>query len=1009
MLRQRSLKSKLDVKHRKSTSSEHAVHLEHLDPTIAQRDANIAACKAYKQAESRAREDIPLFPLTPESSPRRHPTERSGQGQDDINAPFSVHGNGRGVCRQQSVRFMGPCSVQPRERKCQRQYASRNSTDGGPDKVTNELKNSDMNSSQNQVLGLLKTDDSDQLPSPPQRPPPPVPLPEYAASYLDGLAAEEYYTPEDDVASAPSSYRRLPKPKPTSTADPRSTRRSLQTQTFLAETSPGIRSTMASSARRLSRSDPSSSNVPHAVPPLRTPKSMSFLGSRSFHARFSTNQDSNANGQNLSDSREEVPTPEGHPTSQQKPKGPDLLQSLSRRTEQRMRKSLRGSGSTEEVLASSPNHKTLLLGSRGFKSKARNMSKSFKTKLKTFFSTVGPGGETPSIPCQHIDAQRTHVNEAFGTSRAADTECEGSAIQAGETIHTVPARMPSLHESPQGLVHSRKASLESLKTERERQASDDKSLTSWAHSGPSTLTSQQQEEWREWEGQRLSVINENGPQAASPSTRRPGLHEQLFHRPENNTGKPHGPGKIVDSQRVYSALMKRMRDIHKQAASIAEQRSRSSDTEKPAVSEEPGGRSPSQTPDTVRHAISRMDHLSVDNQVTPTRRSKKTNCSRAETVETGARLASGSTAANPCRSVLGPPTGDSAGTLTPPRRMASELERGPSEMGSRFTDSPASYLFRTASPYRRALSRSMHEEQDAWARQSSVSESQGSDTGTQVHHTSGWQELLSDGNSNFERDVAYSESVYSADEGPGAEMEAGYTMPTMPRNFSNDLTPSRVRPLRGHVREPAQIHGYPTTHGHFEFDFNEDPFEPSTEKPTLPTTNKFVLPLAQVQNNVVRQTTSPLKKPYCEGGLGDIGGGSVLVENQNPPPVPDKSVLRPSSYTGLGGGGYGGECIAGNRGKQASRCSSPSGASSAKTASPGLTAALRRQFGSGPGSSWRWRRRMRVKSNADKDGNVTAGWGEGEVVLEEEEDKNNYCRVIQVKAWGDDESARAFV
>jgi hypothetical protein len=269
--------------------------------------------------------------------------------------------------------------------------------------------------------------------------------------------------------------------------------------------------------------------------------------------------------------------------------------------------------------------------------------------------------------------------------------------------------------------------------------------------------------------------------------------------------------------------------------------------------------------------------------------------------------------------------------------------------------------------------------------------------------------LLSNGNSDFERDVAYSESVYSADEGPGAEMEAGYTMPAMPRDFSNDLTPSRVRPLRGHVREPAQIYASPATHGHFEFNLNEDPFEPIAEKPTLPTTNKFVLPLAQVQNNVVRQTTSPLKIPYREGGLGDGGGGSVLVENQHPPLVPDKSVLRPS-YTGVGGGGYGGETLAENEGKQASRCSSPMGASSAKTASPRLTAALRRQFGSGQGSSWRWRRKMRAKSNADNGGNVTAGWGEGAVVLEEEEDKkNNYCRVIQVKAWGDDESTRAFV
>lgn len=43
MLRRRSFKSKPDLRRSKSTSSAHGVVLEHLDPTIAQRDAHIAA------------------------------------------------------------------------------------------------------------------------------------------------------------------------------------------------------------------------------------------------------------------------------------------------------------------------------------------------------------------------------------------------------------------------------------------------------------------------------------------------------------------------------------------------------------------------------------------------------------------------------------------------------------------------------------------------------------------------------------------------------------------------------------------------------------------------------------------------------------------------------------------------------------------------------------------------------------------------------------------------------
>src|SRR6478609_11734277 len=100
MLRRRRSKSKPDLNRRKSTSSVHSVHLEHIDQTSAQRDAQAAAARAFSLARRRAAADnMPLFPPTPptpESSPRRR------------QAATSCDESTENIRRRQSVRFVGP-------------------------------------------------------------------------------------------------------------------------------------------------------------------------------------------------------------------------------------------------------------------------------------------------------------------------------------------------------------------------------------------------------------------------------------------------------------------------------------------------------------------------------------------------------------------------------------------------------------------------------------------------------------------------------------------------------------------------------------------------------------------------------------------------------------------------------------------------------------------------------------------------------------------------------------
>ncbi|KAK0729870.1 hypothetical protein B0H67DRAFT_560092 [Lasiosphaeris hirsuta] len=992
MLRRHSIKSKSDLQRRKSTSSVHSVHLEHIDPALAQRDAQIAASEAFTRAQSRAKLDMPLFPPTPDSSPRRRQIERSGSSRDDKNGDENGQASSKGLYRRQSVRFMGPFSVQGKSYQDGSACTKSDSMDIDRAPAQTEGKRA-VYSPQSYTHDRLTT-------HPPKRPyrapppPPPIPLPGIAAGYIHALAAgDEYYTPEDDIASAPSSYRRLRRSRSMFASEENQVRKSQEhSSSLLGGRLQSSKPSPTSYARRMLHSDPRDDKNSRMAPPLRTPRSMSFLKTRHILTGSRTSRDGNPEGSPVL----EVPSPpENKPltaaqsTPQLYSKASAVFFSRNRRTEPIIRKSLRDHSLTDGSVGVHSTAPGMPLGKEdGFKTKARKASKSLKTKFKSLFSLSKSEEDPPSIPSQHIESQRTYLSDGFGSLVFSEAGQDLQSILDSGSIHKVPSRLPSLQTLPANIIHSSRGSLESLRSDRLRMVSDDRSLTSWTNSGPSTLTSQQQQEWREWERQRLSIIGENGAHAASPSIRRQALDARLFQRQEDVVDTPTRPhGYSTDSQRIYSALMKRIQAISNKHAEIVEQQSRSSlspsygtplvrpignadDTPRANQSVaafESTSRSlnpidtPTRGPAKLKLSSDPDERDQILNRATsPTPSLREPNLQPAMREVRGlcaAFLAGRSTSASLATSEPRASSPDPFTSRLSDRASPTKELKVLSDRGSAFFGSPTSHLFRTTSPYRRALRQSIQEGQTSRTRDDSGSEQLISEDGTQIRVING-SDMIRSISSESASDNYYEESIYSTDgyehatdqaanagngrHGPGspatyrpagyrvdssvssidwktwlsanvAKMESSptpsrrseveYALPTMPKCFSG-----------GHVRESTQIYE----------DYEEDVgmFEPPTHKPSLPTS-----PLATVEPNVVK-----ISPPQRSGKRATPPATRhSLHENESPtqaPPIPIKSALRATPSP-----------------MKRARSNVGHAVVPSITSSPGLTAAVQRQFG----------------------------------------------------------------
>jgi hypothetical protein len=470
-----------------------AVQLQHIDPLLAQLDAETAATKAFDRGRARSSAEVTLFPAT------RSPETKRPQD---------------GLSRRRSVRFIGSCSVSGR------QAMSR----------------------------------SDPLPS------------SRTVRHFDSIAnLDTYATAQTEHASATDSLGRLRRSR--SFASSVAGRDSRTAHGGIVPTS--INSHL-----------PLNGVTQPPVQMLRAPKSMSFL--RTCRAGSIISRGGSV------DVVSEFGGSPGGAGSQLRPSPPhsvtqtsSFFRYRSKRPDAPMRKSLRQTSSNSEPASiTSMRASTIIVHkeSGSLRRKAREVSKSLKTRFKSLLNLSRHTQENAGTPFQHIDAQRTHVFDGFDSalsSRGGNSEYEYN--ENGSCIHRVSSQVPYLHDIPSSqMLKSVQGSVESLHGEKP----DDKSMvTSWTSCGPGTLVSQTPGHG-DWERQRLSVIRESGSHAASPSLRR--LGPLSVANTCQATSAQHQHGQLtpthspIDSQRVYSALMKRMNET-RQLANIVEQQRKSSD------------------------------------------------------------------------------------------------------------------------------------------------------------------------------------------------------------------------------------------------------------------------------------------------------------------------------------------------------------------------------------------------------------------------------------------------
>lgn len=752
MLRRHSTKSRSDLHRRKSTASVRSVHLEHIDAAVARRDAQTAAMEAFSRAQGRQSTGKALFPPQPASANKEN-TSPAGLSRVDSTTSLRSGYRRQGLERRQSVRFVGPESgLQTRASRISMRTAA-------PERPEAPARRPIQRSQSTQSISYMPRSvfrNSENLPLPDRTSSvgkttvtPKAAKTALSQAYLQALTPDyEQYTPEDDIASMPSSYRRV-----------RKTRSMLGTRTSLRESvdgnavgthgsSPHNRGTMAQNKQttsgalfpRYSFMKRREDNAMPSTPQLRAPKSMSFLKSR----RDRPDRQS-SDGSPSGDASPIFGVQETSLRSRILPKPPKLFGYKCGEPQQELPKTLRDSSANLDMPASGTDASLGRSRSGSLRNRARKVSTSLKSRFRNLF--INKSEEEARLPAQQIEAQRTHVSEVFDENPWTSDVPEHNHCRERSSLSRVSTRIPSLHAIPSHeRLHSRRGSIDSCKSAA-GQASDEKSrVTSWASTDTNTVIAHRpQEAMDEWEKQRLSIINENGVQNPPQPLGCPVIGLQTITSQEE-LAPPTAlqrlpPGAAVDSQRVYSALMKKMNETQ-QLAGIVEQQRKSSDGSDPFRTLSPSSSIGSgDSSDTVASTQVRnpRTHLSISGKDIE----KYASCARpASEREVSSYNELSHSAADDHRS------------LSPPIHLTPKGE-GPvaaktiTDRGSAFFGSPTSHLFRTTSPYRRSLQEAMRAER-------------GKDLCREPGETTDERIALAN-KSDAAAKVAYSESNYSSE------------------------------------------------------------------------------------------------------------------------------------------------------------------------------------------------------------------------------------------------------
>ncbi|QSZ37376.1 hypothetical protein DSL72_009474 [Monilinia vaccinii-corymbosi] len=521
----------------KSASSPYVKH-DPVNPEESRMHAHAAAIHAFNRAQERSGTGGGnMNGLSRSNSITQGNQSRPNQAN---NSPS--HDN-QGLKRQQSVRFAGPSAVKRRQ-----------STGKGTEPPALTHKPS--------VATLRPVAMTTNAPVPAAYRPPSrsssigkaslgkAVAQDYAThNYVTNLAYDEYYVQGDDVASTPSSYRRIRKSK--SMFSPLSA----PSNVFYSNGSPD--QTNYSLTPRTQENDA----------PLRAPKSMSFLRGGRDYFKSTTSCERNDDAVQMARDRFFAQT-----TQQRLREQPSFLfRSKAQRQEKPFRKSVRSSsGKSAATLDSSES-----IRDGGLRAKARKVSQGLKSKLRKVF---GRSKEEPiAIPNQQVDALETHVR-AYAGQLSSDHELFIDIPRPDEAAFAhVAARVPSLRAiASSQRLRSQSGSIRSFRSDN----SDEKSrVTSWTNSTANNTVTSQGLRPQPSRDQRLSIINESGTHISKSAFHRPNVKNQhpaypAFHRPGHV--QPIRPGG-VDSARLCSALMKRL-DENSPEAILAKSRKASTDT-----------------------------------------------------------------------------------------------------------------------------------------------------------------------------------------------------------------------------------------------------------------------------------------------------------------------------------------------------------------------------------------------------------------------------------------------
>ncbi|KEY68608.1 hypothetical protein S7711_05788 [Stachybotrys chartarum IBT 7711] len=645
----------------KSTNSiptSNSLHvLQNINPAVAERDAHIAATLSYHRAHRAApgsttnvttRCSVAGLGRSNSSVSRREMAEPNGvTGRED-------GGGSSNLRRQQSVRFAGPSA------QSKRPLAAR--------AIENRSRRSDhASTSRNSGHDVL-------------------PAPKLARHIL--YPESDCYTLEDDIVSIQSSYRKLRKSKSMFTS-------SGVSQADFSFGNHGLgksKRTQDDASLASSRVE----NVPPkkpATPHLRAPKSMSFLQHRG--QREASRVSSRAENDLAVQLARERFRDQVEQQSKLKTYPSMFFRSRSKGTESALgfRKSMRNSSNSSAPMPSAFAGDVIVIPKHGgLRGTVRKVSKTLKSKMKGLFSRPRSSNETRP--------------DGWGaTTSESEAECaldEASfAVPEEASLSRVQSHVPSLHAiASSQQMRSRQGSLECGERDDEPVQDDKSRVTSWTDSTTNTVKSVGFT--GDWERQRLSIIKENGTHVSTTSLSKP-LHGQALP----------SSGTTAESQRVYAALMEKLEDM-KQRDDRLRKKSvedfRIHGIAPPRSSSVDHAESQGWSPATIR-CVPTNDDVFQDKAMETTRDSASPDS-----------LTKGQQLLAPYRQApqgIIPPgpypyttrrqetSHESSSDKTTNNLAPSEHRTAYASRSSAFFASPPSHLFRTASPYRRALRENM--------------------------------------------------------------------------------------------------------------------------------------------------------------------------------------------------------------------------------------------------------------------------------------------------------------